>query len=137
MSDAASSSSLYPPDATANGESSASQPISNSGEIPSHPQYMTPYLTFQTEPQKCAHCKKTPPNSTSTEESPLKPCPKCHTTLYCSRQCQKDGYKTHKKVCASLAQEYSRTADLKMESAGSRAVKEGHRGGLQKWQFDT
>jgi hypothetical protein len=49
----------------------------------------------------------------------------------------KNDFKTHKKVCAALAQEYSKTADLKMESSGARAVKENHRGGLQKWQFDT
>lgn len=55
--------------------------------------------------------------------------------LYCSRDCKKADTKTHKKVCAKLAQEYMKTADVKM--ASRQVPKEAHRGGLQKWQFDT
>ncbi|KAK8180734.1 hypothetical protein BC567DRAFT_150537, partial [Phyllosticta citribraziliensis] len=43
----------------------------------------------------CGNCSKT---STS-----LKRCSKCQTERYCNRDCQKAHWKTHKKVCASLA----------------------------------
>jgi len=84
-------------------------------------------------PRKCAHCSKA---ESDPEVRPLKPCPKCHTTLYCSRDCQKAAFKQHKKTCALDAQEYAKTANLKM-AAPSAPKKDGHRGGLQKWQFDT
>ncbi|KAK3361882.1 putative MYND domain protein [Lasiosphaeria ovina] len=41
----------------------------------------------------CTACKKGPP------EVSLKYCAKCSTTPYCSRDCQKDDWKTHKKIC--------------------------------------
>jgi len=83
----------------------------------------------------CAKCSK--PESSSDSDNPsLKPCISCKSVLYCSRDCKKADTKTHKKVCASLAQEYMKTADVKMASK-SAPSKEGHRGGLQKWQFDT
>lgn len=34
---------------------------------------------------------------------PLKKCAKCKRAFYCDRECQKKGWKAHKKVCASLA----------------------------------
>lgn len=34
---------------------------------------------------------------------PLKHCAKCQTTQYCSRECQKQDWKQHKKVCAANA----------------------------------
>jgi hypothetical protein len=55
---------------------------------------------------------------------------------YCSRECTKAHYKIHKKECAKLAQEYSKTAVFK-PAVRSSAPKEGFKGGLQKWQFDT
>ena len=70
-------------------------------------------------------------------EKPLRPCSKCQTVRYCSRDCQKKDWKVHKKTCASAAQIYAQTADLKPASAPKLPKKEGHRGGLQKWQFDT
>ncbi|KAI0907244.1 putative MYND domain protein [Ustulina deusta] len=45
----------------------------------------------------CTTCKKA--------SSELKRCAKCSTTLYCSRDCQKADWKTHKKVCGKQAQE--------------------------------
>jgi splicing suppressor protein 51 len=50
------------------------------------------------DPQQCANCAKA-----GTTEHALKRCAKCKTTLYCSRDCQKSHWKTHKKVCASNA----------------------------------
>lgn len=46
---------------------------------------------------ECSKCKKTGDH--------LKACAKCRTTIYCSRDCQKDDWKVHKKVCAKNAQE--------------------------------
>lgn len=41
----------------------------------------------------CNHCKKSPPEVT------LKKCAKCLEALYCSRDCQKADWKSHKVVC--------------------------------------
>ncbi|KAK3343547.1 hypothetical protein B0T25DRAFT_554606 [Lasiosphaeria hispida] len=41
----------------------------------------------------CKACKKSPPAVT------LKHCAKCSVTQYCSRDCQKADWKSHKKVC--------------------------------------
>ncbi|KAI5925405.1 hypothetical protein F4810DRAFT_708791 [Camillea tinctor] len=43
---------------------------------------------------QCSTCKKAPPAVN------LKHCAKCSTTLYCSRDCQKADWKSHKKVCS-------------------------------------
>jgi hypothetical protein len=66
---------------------------------------------------------------------PLRECPKCHASSYCSRECQKADFKAHKKGCAAPAQEYAQTTERPM--ARPSAPKDAHRGGLQKWQFDT
>ncbi|KAI0996904.1 hypothetical protein K3495_g11278 [Podosphaera aphanis] len=72
---------------------------------------------------------------------PAKPCVKCHSVTYCSRECQKADFKRHKKSCATAAQAYAHEANFRMESRGSgsasRGGREGHRGGIQKWQYDT
>lgn len=83
--------------------------------------------------KKCTHCNKVD----SDPEKPFKPCSKCQTALYCSRDCQKANWKQHKKTCAASAQIYAQTADLKPTPPPRVSKKEGHRGGLQKWQFDT
>ncbi|KAF9207771.1 hypothetical protein BGZ49_010593 [Haplosporangium sp. Z 27] len=44
---------------------------------------------------KCYRCSK--------EQTDLKRCSKCRVATYCSRECQKEGWKAHKKQCASLA----------------------------------
>ncbi|KAG4429458.1 hypothetical protein IFR05_015058 [Cadophora sp. M221] len=47
------------------------------------------------EPPTCATCQKP-----QTElPAPLKHCAKCKTTHYCSRECQKEGWKAHKRIC--------------------------------------
>ncbi|KAK0118405.1 hypothetical protein ONS95_012694 [Cadophora gregata] len=84
-------------------------------------------------PQTCTSCLKPSP---SPETKPLKPCLKCQSVQYCSKECQKADFKNHKKDCAKKAQIYAQTADIKL-AAPNRAPKDGFRGGLQKWQFDT
>lgn len=54
----------------------------------------TPDTTAQ-----CANCAKTQ----SDPDVNLKRCAKCHTTRYCSRECQKTNWKIHKRLCASYA----------------------------------
>ena len=45
---------------------------------------------------ECQTCRK--PQSEGTQ---LKRCARCHQTRYCSRDCQKADWKTHKKACAT------------------------------------
>ncbi|KAH8724810.1 hypothetical protein GQ44DRAFT_708298 [Phaeosphaeriaceae sp. PMI808] len=77
----------------------------------------------------CAQCRKSPDS--------LKQCLKCHSVSYCNKDCQKAHFKTHKKVCASLAQEYVKSHEPKMASSSSTARGGARERGLQKWQFDT
>jgi hypothetical protein len=46
----------------------------------------------------CAGCKKKLHFSISTAEA-LKRCARCKETFYCSRECQKTDWKSHKKSC--------------------------------------
>ena len=39
-------------------------------------------------------------------ENADKKCGKCFVTLYCSRECQQQHWKAHKKLCGKLANEY-------------------------------
>lgn len=55
---------------------------------------------------------------------------------YCSRECLKGAFKGHKKVCAGLAQEWSRGADIKM-ATGRGGVGKVRERGIGKWEFDT
>ncbi|KAG0016260.1 hypothetical protein BGZ80_009333 [Entomortierella chlamydospora] len=50
------------------------------------------------ETPKCSRCSKLPTNA-----NPLKRCSKCRAVTYCSRECQKEDWKAHKKLCALLA----------------------------------
>ncbi|TGJ87509.1 hypothetical protein E0Z10_g1274 [Xylaria hypoxylon] len=53
-------------------------------------------------------------NSCKKASSELKRCAKCTTTLYCSRDCQKTDWKTHKKICGKQTHE-----SLGTDSAGT------------------
>jgi hypothetical protein len=75
------------PSSGASNTAEGSQPPSSASNVPG---------------RKCAHC-----SAVETESKSLKPCSKCQTALYCSRDCQKAGYKVHKKICAKDAQVYA------------------------------
>jgi hypothetical protein len=79
-----------------------------------------------TSTSTCAQCSKSPDT--------LKQCLKCHSVAYCGKDCQKAHFKTHKKVCASLAQEYVKEHEPKMASRGGPTKAGGRERGLQKWQ---
>jgi len=97
------------------------------------PESQVEALSSTSQPtNKCASCNA----PEADPEKPLKPCTKCQTVRYCSRDCQKKDFKVHKKICAAAAQIYAQNANLK-PAAPRAPKKEGHRGGLQKWQFDT
>ncbi|KAH7314342.1 hypothetical protein BKA65DRAFT_516632 [Rhexocercosporidium sp. MPI-PUGE-AT-0058] len=119
------------PPPSSNGESGSSsgpsQTINNTDSRAESSSSSTPTPATKT----CTSCKKC-----STEDKPLKPCTKCQSVQYCSKECQKADFKNHKKECAKKAQIYAQTADIKL-AAPNRAPKDGFRGGLQKWQFDT
>ncbi|CAD0098330.1 unnamed protein product, partial [Aureobasidium mustum] len=100
---------------------------------------------LKTNQRQAAHRALNPPHQSALsaksqkktrKKKPLKACTACKSVFYCSRECTKAHYKAHKKECAKLAQEYSKTAVFK-PVVRSSAPKEGHKGGLQKWQFDT
>lgn len=80
----------------------------------------------------CAKCLKPEDPETIT----LRPCITCKSVSYCSRDCKKADAKAHKAVCAKAAQEYMKTADIKMASKAPPKAKE-HDKGFKKWQFDT
>jgi mitochondrial splicing suppressor protein 51 len=54
----------------------------------------------------CATCSRT----RSIDGRPLQYCAKCHETQYCSRECQKADWKSHKKVCGGSAAPASSTS---------------------------
>jgi hypothetical protein len=78
---------------------------------------------------QCAQCGKSP--------STLKQCLKCHSVSYCDKDCQKAHFKVHKKVCASLAQEYVKANEPKMASRSTQSTKGARDRGLQKWQASS
>ncbi|CAD6498992.1 BgTH12-04646 [Blumeria graminis f. sp. triticale] len=82
----------------------------------------------------CGRCHRPYP-----VDKAAKPCAKCQSVSYCSRECQKADFRNHKKMCAAAAQAYASRTDFRMETRGShnKSVKDGFRAGLQKWQFDT
>ena len=81
----------------------------------------------------CAKCAKPESNS---EDPILKPCLSCKSVNYCSRDCKKADFKSHKKNCAELAQKHFENTEVKMASRAPPKA-EGHDRGLRKWQFDT
>ncbi|KAH7391651.1 hypothetical protein BKA64DRAFT_725208 [Cadophora sp. MPI-SDFR-AT-0126] len=127
-------SSSQSPHSASNGESSSSNgPSQNTTNTDSQAESSTPSTSNTPSLKTCTTCSKPSPDP---ETKPLKPCTKCQSVQYCSKECQKADFKNHKKDCAKKAQIYAQTADIKL-AAPSRAPKDGFRGGLQKWQFDT
>ncbi|CZT16291.1 uncharacterized protein RCC_02133 [Ramularia collo-cygni] len=115
-------------------EASSSRVVESSSTLASSHEGESPAA----EPQKkCASCGKVETVTDPEEQPVLKHCAKCHTTLYCSRDCTKSDFKQHKKVCAKQAQAYAESADFKPSAPRRAPPKENFRGGLQKWQFDT
>ncbi|KAJ4351342.1 uncharacterized protein N0V89_006682 [Didymosphaeria variabile] len=76
----------------------------------------------------CAQC--------SAQPDSLKQCIKCHSVSYCNRECQKAHFKTHKKECASLAQEYVKTHEPKMASRAPPR-ESGKNKGIGKWEVSV
>ena len=59
-----------------------------------------PHTAWQAPPiPSCSGCGK----KAKEVEKKLKTCSRCKVTTYCSRDCQKQDFKKHKKVCAGLA----------------------------------
>ena len=99
-------------------------------------------ITFQQHPsmasdsQPPAACAKCATPEADPENPSLRPCITCKSVQYCSRDCKKADAKAHKKVCAAAAQEYMKTADVKMATRAPPKA-DTHEKGLRKWQFDT
>ncbi|KAF1925120.1 uncharacterized protein M421DRAFT_424150 [Didymella exigua CBS 183.55] len=79
-------------------------------------------------PEACAKCGKT--------DASFKLCNKCHTTSYCGKDCQKAHFKTHKRMCASLAQEHVKNNEPRMASRSVSKTTDRNTG-FKKWEFDT
>ncbi|TQS36737.1 hypothetical protein Golomagni_02806 [Golovinomyces magnicellulatus] len=95
---------------------------------------MTPISSSSLSIARCCNCSSQP-----LENRPLKPCIKCQSVAYCSRDCQKMDHKNHKKSCATAAQVYASGANFRIENRANlnKNPKEKFTRGLQKWQFDT
>lgn len=55
------------------------------------------FVDIMSDSAECGNCRKTQ----SELPIPLKRCAKCKGQWYCSRECQKSDWKSHKKVCGS------------------------------------
>lgn len=64
-------------------------------EVGLAPQKTEEHLSHVDEITKCAFCR-------SVGKNELKQCSRCKTTRYCSVECQKQHWKTHKTVCQKL-----------------------------------
>jgi hypothetical protein len=106
-----------------NNDAAASSPTTSQEEASASSSSTAP----DTQPTSiCAQCSNSPES--------LKQCLKCHSVAYCNKDCQKANFKVHKKVCASLAQEYTKAHEPKMASRSTASTKGARDRGLQKWQ---
>jgi splicing suppressor protein 51 len=61
---------------------------------------------------RCAKCNKT---AAERGVANLNVCAKCKTTVYCNRDCQKDDWKVHRKICAKQANANAGAGTFKTE----------------------
>jgi hypothetical protein len=64
-------------------------------------------MATRTSELSCSSCKK----SQSDVSQPLKRCGKCHKALYCSQECQRSDWPSHKRFCISRAEEEAASAE--------------------------
>lgn len=67
------------------------------GQIWKLPLRLIASLIMSSAPTECSSCRKTQRDL----PNPLKRCAKCSNQWYCSRECQKADWKSHKKVCGN------------------------------------
>ncbi|KAF2430726.1 hypothetical protein EJ08DRAFT_679011 [Tothia fuscella] len=79
-----------------------------------------PATTSQIQTRQCGKCAK----AETSLKVPLKPCAKCNTGSYCSRDCQTADWKLHKKVCASNAAAERTRAEEAAKSAPATTFEE-------------
>jgi hypothetical protein len=64
-------------------------------------------MATRTDEPSCNSCKK----SQSNVPKPLKRCAKCQKALYCSQECQRTDWPSHKQFCVSRAEEEAASAE--------------------------
>jgi hypothetical protein len=112
---------------------SASEAISHNSKGGAPQPGQTSNSNPKSQQDQCANC-----HALETADHQLKPCNKCQTALYCSRDCQKAGWKHHKKECPSLAQTYAQTHEPKMAVTRAPPKSTGKGGrSIGKWEYDT
>jgi hypothetical protein len=75
-------------------------------QMPPMPRSVSLIEVYQAEAKAdvsaCGACGRT----TTKKGKPLKPCPNCAATAYCSSKCQKADWTSHREICLSLTAKY-------------------------------